>query len=267
MNPIQKAIADAKFSIPLEILQEVFVRREFNTREWAGPVNIDAVIRDRVIEARVRPDCDLAGGQQVRIPLDSVVPHHVDNWMVVYNIPKSLTQNRSIARVMYLVYGQYAGGGVHTLGSPGYSQLLDATGGVMAAMSNIPVVQTANIRLIAENTVLCTEPTPLPQSMHLVCYLENDEDFSQLRSTTYHRFSRLVILAIKAHIYNVLAIPMGQGQLVGGMELGRFKEIVDSYADANELYGTYLSEEWRKVMILDGAESRTRHLRTLFARQ
>ena len=265
MNPIQKAIADVKFKIPMDILMAAFVHREFGQR--ALPINIDTLIRDKVVNAKVRVDCDLVGGIEVLIPLNTLNGEYLDPYTVIYRVPKKLTQNRSISRVISLNIGAGQMGGTTTMGLQGYTQLLDAGAGVLASQSAIPIISTAYIQLIAENTVLITDNMALPNNIHLRCYLENDQDFSQLRSTTYHKFSKLVELATKAYIYNQLTISIGQAQLHGGMELGRFREIVDGYADAAELYETYLEETWRRVAIMDDKMSRERHLRMIMGGQ
>lgn len=265
MNPIQKAIADIKFKIPMDVLMAAFAHREFGQRP--NPTNIDTAIRYEVIEAKVRPDCDLVGGTQVEIPLASVPAEFLDPYSVVYRIPKNLTQNRTISRVLSVSLGSSRYVGMQPGQTQNYSQMLNAAQAVVDAVSEIPVVSTAYIRLIAENTVLITDNVAIGAYAYLRCYLEHDTDFSQLRSTTYTKFSRLVELATKAYIYNKLAIPMGQAQLVGGQELGRFREIVDGYADAAELYETFLEETWRKVAIMDDTTSRERHLRMLVGRR
>lgn len=262
MNPIQKAIKDVKFKIPPAILQAAFVQREFGMRNVA--VNVDTLLRDRVINARVLDDCNLVGGQQVVIPLITVRPEYLDPQTIVYKVPMALTQGRSITRVLSMSVGAgsaAAMGMLNNTGGYGYSFIEDAADLVHASNSPIPMVSSAYLRLIAENTVLVTEQIALPSNVSLRCMLEYDDDLSQLKPTSYNRFSRLVELATKAYIYNEMIIPMGQGQLSGGMELGRIREVVDSYADANELYETYLNGEWRKVALLDDATSRERHLR------
>ena len=261
MNPIQKAIADVKFKIPMEILTTAFIHREFGQR--ALPLSVDAMIRQKIIDERVRLDCDLVGGSEVAIPLMGVAPEYLDNTTIVYRIPKTLTQNRTISRVISLGMGTGVAQNALNGALNGFNPLLNAAQGVMNAMMPIPIISTANIRLIAENTILVTENVALPGSAYLRCYVENDSDFSQLRSTTYQKFTRLVELATKAYIYNTMTISIGQAQLSGGQELGRFREIVDTYADANELYDTYLEEVWKKVSIMDDAMSRERHLRMI----
>lgn len=261
MNPIQKAIADVKFKIPMEILTTAFIHREFGQR--ALPLTVDAMIRQKVIDERVRLDCDLVGGSEIAIPLGGVAPEYIDNTTMVFRIPKILTQGRSISRVISMGLGTGLAQNALNSSNNGYSPMLNAAQSVMSALMPIPIVSTANIRLIAENTILVTENISIPGNVFLRCYVENDNDFSQLRSTTYQKFTRLVELATKAYIYNTLTISIGQAQLSGGMEIGRFREIVDGYSDANELYDTYLEEVWRKVSIMDDAMSRERHLRMI----
>jgi hypothetical protein len=60
------------------------------------------------------------------------------------------------------------------------------------------------------------------------------------------QFCKLVILATKAWIYNETVIDLDMGYLYKGMEVGRVREIIDSYADSAELYSEFL-EEYRGV--------------------
>lgn len=265
MNPIQKAIADVKFKIPYDILNAAFVQREFGQRP--NVVNIDAIIRDVIIERKVRPDCNLMGGTQVEIYMGDLKPEYLDPYTVIYRIPKEKTQNRSITRVLSISMGSINHTGTPTYGTQGYSNVLSAAESVMASFEPVPLVSTANLSLIAENTVMVQDTITFPVNSYLRCYVENDENFSQLRAMTYIKFSRLVELAVKAYIFNKLALPMGQAQLVGGQELGRFREIVDGYADAAEMYDTFLQETWAKTALMDDTRSRERHLRLLVGRR
>jgi len=50
---------------------------------------------------------------------------------------------------------------------------------------------------------------------------------------------------------------------MGGMALGRIKEIVDSYADANELYQEYLMTKWQKIALMQDSSSVGRYMKLL----
>lgn len=261
MGAIQKAIQEVKFAIPEEILKEIFLKREFGNSPL--PVSLDTMIREKVIDARVMVDCNLLGGTQVELPLAGVTPEQVDTYKTIYRIPMSLTQNRAISRVLSITISASTMLNSSYQGVEGYSQILEAAKGMMNAQAGIPVVSTASIRLIAENTVLVSDYLSLPRTSFLRCYLESDSEYSQLNAQTYPHFCHLVELAVKAYIYNRGRIRVGMGQLVGGMELGVFRETIESYADANELYKQFIKEVWTKVMVMDDPRSKERALRMM----
>jgi hypothetical protein len=261
MNPVNKAIADVKFKIPLDILNAAFLPRQFGQRPL--PVNLDTLIRQKVFEPRVRVDCGLTGGNMISIPLGSITPEYVDLYNLIYKIPKQLTGNRSITKVLDLTVGYGSVMGTTNMGLEGASPMLDAMSGVIAAVSPIPIVSTAYVEIIAENTVLVSDTMQFPLNAYLRCMVDYDPDFTKLKPQTIPKFSKLVEFAVKAYIYNELIIPIGQGQLYGGMDLGKFKEIVETFSDANDNYETYLKDIWPTVAILDDTESRRRHLRLL----
>jgi hypothetical protein len=261
VGAIQKAIQEVKYAIPVEVLNEVFLKKEFGRTPL--PVSLDTIIREKVIDPRVMVDCNLLGGTQVELPLDSVLPEVMAPYKTVYRVPKTLTQNRSISKVLSITMGQTTMMSGSYLGVQGYSQILDAAQGLAAAQSGIPIVSSASIRLIAENTVLVSDYQSLPRSAYLRCYLESDDEYSQLNAMTYPHFCQLVELAVKAYVYTNAIIPIGQAQLSGGMELGRFREIVDSFSDANQMYKEFIRDVWTKVMVMDDPRSKERHLRLL----
>lgn len=264
LNPIQKAISDVKAKVPLDLLMAAFVRREFG--QSVVPYSLDSLIRTKVIEGRVRQDCNVVGGNEQIIPLAGLRPEHVDRFSYVFRIPKSMTQNRSIIQVLSLSMGHGNSNGSMNLGIQGYSQLLDAASAVMASHAAIPMVSTARCHLIAENTVLITETMALAPNSFLRCMLEYDDEFSTMRPQTVRPFTRLVELAVKAYIYNELNIPVGEGQLVGGMELGQFRTVLEGYADSEDLYQAFIDEVWQRVALLDDGPRRERHLRMIVAR-
>lgn len=261
MGALQKAIQDVKFAIPREILEEVFIKKEFNRTPM--PVSLDAMIREKVINERVVPDCNLAGGNMIEIPLDNVPAEQIDTARYIYRIPANLTQNRKISRVVSLTIGPSNTMNNSYMGVNGYSQILDAAQGMMNAQMGIPIVSTAYIRLVGDNVLLVSDVLSMPRTCFLRCYLEYDDEFNTLQPTTYQQFSHLVELAVKAYVYVNQVIPTGMNRLIGGMELGRYREIIDSYSDANEMYKTYMTEEWRKVMYMDDRKGFERSLRLL----
>lgn len=266
VNPIQKAISDVKSSIPREILERTFMKVDnvaYGQRSTFNPLSLDHRIRTMVIDANVLPDCNLVGGTEVTIPLSSVMPQWITDYNVVYRVPKSLTQNRSILRLIHLTFGDGGVVGSMNLAIQGRSALMDGAQGVLQAHLPIPIVSTANMELVAENTVLVKDNVTMPGNPFLRCVVEGDTELNHLQPTSYKAFSKLVVLAVKAYIFNNIAIPMDQAALSGGMALGRIREIVDGYSDAYEQYDEYFETVFRKVMIFNDPEANKRNLKMI----
>ena len=261
MNIIQKALDEIRYEIPNEILTQAFVDPALVRRGL--PISMDTLIRQAVIEPRVMVDCNLVGGVQVTIPLNSIQPEYYDQTSMIYRIPKTLTQGRSIISVHELTIGDASLLGNASLATQESSALINAAQGMLRANLPITSPSTAYVQLVGENTVYISENYSLPSNLYLRCVIENDSSFSHIKPQSYHDFAMLCKYATKAYIYTKLAIATDTAQLHAGMALGRFKEFIDGYADANELYGTFLKDTWRKVAFFNDTESKRRHLKMI----
>lgn len=263
MNAIQKALKDIRTNIPKEILERTFLTQNmsaFGGRHNFQPLSLDQRIREAVIDGIVLPDCHLVGGTEVTIPLTSVQPEYLNSYNLIYRIPKHLTQQRSIMRVLHITFGDGGIAGAMNLGVHGRSELLSKAQGLISTRSSIPVVSTANIELIGENTVLVRDNVTMPGNPYLRCVVENDAELAGFLPAAVIAFGRLCVLACKGYIYNNINISMDQAQLSGGVALGRFREVVDGYSDAMEQYQTMFEERWRKIALLADPEAHKRHL-------
>lgn len=262
MGPISRCLEEIKFRIPRAILEAVFVKR---SERWRlTPVSLDEHILNEVVRPRVLVDCNLVGGTEVFIPLDGIEVERSNDYTSVYRIPKDRTQGRSIMSVLNITFSDPTK--VSSYGvAAGVNQsiMLQAGQAVMDAMGSMPVTSTAYVQLIGENVVMVRDTVVLPANIYLRCLLANDDNLSHLQLKSYRDFSKLVELAVKAYIYNEYVIPMDMGELFGGQQLGRFKEIIDSYADSEQIYQDFLTEKWQKISLMNDREQHTRFLRTL----
>jgi hypothetical protein len=259
---ISKAIDEVKFRIPRQVLEAVFIKR---AEQWRlQPVSIDEHILNAVVRPRVLVDCNLVGGTEDFIALEGVSMERTNDYTSVYHIPKSKTQGRSIMSVLNITFSDpnrvssYA-----TAASQNNSAMLRLGNAVMDAHASIPVTSSAFVQLIGENVVMVRDTTILPANIYLRCILANDENMSHIQLKSYRMFCKLVELAVKAYIYNEYIIQMDLGELHGGQQLGRIKEVIDSYAEAEELYQLFLTEQWTKVALMNDTESWTRLLKTI----
>lgn len=269
VNLFQKALDEVRYNIPEHILNLAFVKRDYAARRL--PVSVDSKIRELVIRDRVMVDCNLVGGLQVLVPLYGITPETYDNYDMVYRIPRERLQNRTISSVLSVGYYDIrAFNGLHTgalYNSAGVNAMTNAAGAVFDASMPLQSVSTAYVELIGENTVLVRDTTQVSDNLALRCVLEYDEVMSSIKPSSYHDWCKLVVLATKAYIFNNLIVQIDQAYLQGGQELGRIREIIDGYADSNELYMSHLNDVWRKASIFNDVESKQRHLRMLMARR
>ena len=262
MGPLSKCIDEVKFRIPRAILEAVFIKR---AQHWRlTPASLDEHILNEVVRPRVLVDCNLVGGTEVFIPLDGVPLERGNDYTTVYRIPKDKTQGRSIMSVLNITFSDPTKVSSYGVAAGAHNSIMMQAGqAVMDAMGSMPVTSTAYVQLIGENVVMVRDTVVLPANIYLRCLLENDENMSHLQLKSYRDFSKLVEYAVKAYIYNEYVIPMDMGELYGGQALGRFKEIIDSYADAEELYQDFLRDKWQKISLMNDRESYTRHIRLM----
>lgn len=254
MGPLNYAVQQMHFRIPRRLLELVFVER---TKRWrAAGGNIDEAIRNQVIRPRVLVDCDLHGGTEHWVGLETVPYERTDDYTSVYRIPKSLTQNRSIIAALNVTFTDALRSNAYgAVGGMDASTQLQAAQAVMDAHGVIPQTSTAQVQLIGENVVMVRDSMVLPPNVYLRCILANDENLAHLQLRSYPYFVKLCELAVKAFIYNKIVIEVDIGEIQGGQVIGKIKEILDSYADAEQQYEEYMTTTFQKVLFMNDQTS------------
>lgn len=262
MNVIQKAIDDVRRIIPRPILEAVFTRKGKSWR--AANISIEDCILYDVVRPRVWFDCNLVGGHEVYISLVGLNAEYPDDVTTVYRIPKERTNGRSIVSLLNVSFVDPANALASTVTSNcGVSAPGQATQALMDSYAPTPVVSSANIRLIGENTIMIRDVLRLPPNSHLRCIVTHDEAMSHIKPRSYHAFCKLVEYAVKSHVYNEYNLELDNGEIRGGHTLGRFAQTIDKYEEAEELYQTYLRETWEKISRMNDSEFMGRFVRTM----
>lgn len=262
MNALRKALDDIRFVVPRPILESVFVKRHTNYR-IASP-SLDEQILNSVIRPRVYTDTNLVGGVEILVPLIGLSGEEVNTTDMVYRIPKNLTQNRAIMSVLNVTYvdpSSMVSAG--SFSSCGVTAEQSAATALLDAVTPLPMLSTGRVTIIGENIILIRDSIRIPTNSYLRCIVAHDEAMSHIQPRSYKAFCKLVEYAVKAFIYNEYIIEVDMGELRGGHNLGKFKDIIEEYSDANELYETYLAEKWAKVSFLNDRESNNRWLKLI----
>lgn len=257
---VEKAIQEIRMIIPEEILDLVFIKKAYYYRD--RPTNLDREIIKKVIAPRVIVDCNLLGGTDVIIPLLDIYREVTEEWMAVYRLPKSFTDNRSIMSILGVMYlNPYASAAASTgMGAKGWSHVMSCSQAVLDAMSPIPNFSTSEISLEGENTILVRDSRILPQNSYARCILSYDEYMSNINPRSYIAFAKMCELAVKSYIWKNRVVPMDKAEMTGGVSLGSIKEVIEEYRDAEEQYQDYRKNTMRKVLMMNDDVQKRRHI-------
>lgn len=265
MSAISKALDEIKFTIPMQVLQVAFQEENYSWRRM--PISLDEQILNRILRPRVLVDCNLVGGITVMVPLDGITPSFRDNFSSVYEVPKELTQNRSIVSVLSVGYMPYAnafnstGMGYGNVSPGSMNEITSAAQRVSDSVSGVPPISNAQVSLIGENTILLRDQYRVTSAYILRCILSNDENMNNISTRSWHAFSKLCQLAVKSFIYNTMLVKIDQAYLQGGQELGAFKSYVETLSDAEEMYQTHLREVWQVTSFINDTYSYDRFIK------
>lgn len=263
MNIISKALNEVSYRIPGQILKEVFTEKTYRWRD--APLSVEEQITNKVIRPRVLTDCNLVGGTEAFIPLEGIEGQMIDNFTTVYRISKEKTQGRSIMSVLSVSFTTQslagASGALSGIRPDSVTPQGLAGMAVMDSFTPIPLTSTARVSLIGENTIMIRDTSPVISSAYIRCVLGNDENLANIQMRAIQPFCKLVELAVKSYVYNESIIKIGMAQLSGGQDLGKYKEIVESYADSEEMYQEFLTKTWAAVSVFNDTQSWTRLLK------
>lgn len=265
MNILVKAVQEAIYEIPDEVLTRAFLTHKNNWRTQATTIE-DAIIQ-KVIKKRVYVDAQITRGEHMNIKLTGVQPQFIDDYRCVYQIPTHLLQGKTILVPLSVSYTPYSPG----IGSFGYAyggvgplfsqDTMTAAQQMVEATSAVPNVSTAKLELIGENTVLIEDAQRYNTAYHLSCYVTDADYLNKIDPRAFKYFAELCEFAIKSYIYKALRISVGRAALEGGSALGEIKAVVDEYADAEVNYRTYLRTTWAKVAFQDNSRRKYRFLK------
>lgn len=265
MNIITTTMNELQFRIPGAVLYEAFKNP---MQDWrAAPFNLEEAIINKVIKKRVLLAANLVAGEAVNVYLQDVQPIFRDQFCVVYEIPSEHTHGREIMSVLSISYMPYSNNvGSYGMGQSSIGPLfnLDTPSTfqqIAESYSSIPHVASASAELIGHNTVRVTDPMRSIMGYVLRCYLSNEKWLNNLNPRSFPSFYKLCELAVKSYIYNTLRVKIDEAFLKGGQALGVFKTIVEEYADAEELYQTFLKEDFTAVSHMNNQVQHERFLR------
>jgi len=262
MNAINKLLSEIKFQIPSDILNLAFM----DTQNYRNTVtSIDDQIMTDVIRKRLMVDLNLSSQETLNVPLQSCTLLYHDTVKTAYQIPKSITNGRSIVSVHNMLSGYHMhGDSMLTNHQLSGSTILDNSIGLMNSLDNVNLRQTSRVDLIGENTVLIDMGMLDNLAANISVVVENDYNLNNINPRAYGALSHLAVLITKAYIYNTMVVKINKGQIYAGHELSIIKDIVDEYKDAEELYREYYNTVWKKIAFMQNNHNMDKFITSMF---
>lgn len=282
-----------KTGIPKQVLELAFTSRFANSTITLD--TIESKIRQEVLDERVAHDLQLVHTTQLTIPLAQCERLSGGFYNATFRIPNELTQGKKVVSVLQVTSSaapviidsgtpvtppaqtntsssySYSYSSSSSMSGTGgtwgatSSMSINNTGGVVQAMqqavrsvSPVPLVSNALVYLVGYNTVTIKDTVITPATMQLRVNVENDENLNHIQPPYWTVFHKLLLLACKAYIYNLLIVEQDTAFIHSGGELNKVRDIIESYSDAEEQYEEYLEEAYKSFMLNDPHQS-TRH--------
>jgi len=262
MMVINKAIRDVTNRIPKEILNIAFMSR-------SSTVNINTTLEEQIKRLVITPivlaDANIVRGMTLTIPVNmckqtGIHYNSTANYLVI-EVPYELTEGKEIMSPLSLMYTFGKMNGITSYNTSGGLALAEkALDGID---TNVGGISTTNLELIGPNSILVHENISTAINGQLRISVENDNNLRNIKPRSALAFSKLVLLAVKAYIYNELVISVDKGFIYGGHDLNKISDTIDKWEDAWDEYDEYLRETWSKVSFMNDSVAFNRHIKSM----
>lgn len=230
-------------TIPYELLNLAFEPQKYQT-------TIDQRILTEVWQGRVLNDVNLLIGKRTRIQLSQ-------NWLMNITMPEfALIAGETYDAAYFLIPASARGGrNIATVESisDNYTFSLATTVGPIGNMNQMgnSVSSLANAALLSRTgmnnpimpqvtllsgNIVRLYPNTYTDGLILECKLEYDAELTNINQNVLYPLRDLLLCAVKTYIYNRLVISIDSSYIVGGMEIGKVKDIVESYENEASEY-------------------------------
>ena len=202
-------------------------------------------------------DTNIVGGDTIIIDLMGLPAKKLDEYNYIYEIPPERVNFRTILTalsVSYMTYNASMNTSIQNMasGTPsGLNSLSSAAHRAFDSRANIPIISNAECIMVGHNTLMIRNHLITAGAMQLRCIVTNDERLNNISIRSAHAFAKLCSLAVKSYIYNTLLVSLDRNYLERGQDLGIIRTYVEGLADSEEMYQTYLREEWSGVSTIN----------------
>ena len=246
---IAYALGRINRAIPKQLLHEAYGKQDIGgmLNPFGGIINPNELIRDKVITGHVLADLNIVGGIETEIASEKCMINRQSDNSYIIVIPKEATNGKSVTSLLGLRLGATNVNAYPTMNPNRLVVPTTTTGNNAMALFNsstaMPLVNIGDVtQLPGENTFLIRNMAYIPSYTHLRVIVQNNDDLSNLNPRTQVKFAELCILAVKSDIYNELIVTIDEQQIMAGRGVGAFKNMLESYNDAETMYQEALAK-------------------------
>lgn len=262
MTPAETAVKYVARFINKMVLADAFLDPE--ERKLRGGNALYGAMQKKLIEEFLCHELSSLGGTTKFIPLENIPFRKVDNWTKIFEIPDHLREGKDVVRASFVNRSVRAGTNIlspNNINQWGRNSGLPQSVEQMAR-SNLAIAKTmtAELEFIGPNMFELRDFNIVHLQPTLECKLAYSKDMNEITQPYQSVFNELVLVAAKNYIYQELSMELDMGKLAMGRELGRYGDLVESFADAGSMYEE-LKPKWRKYLMLMDRVASSNHYR------
>lgn len=259
VNPLVTVFSRIYGNVPKAVLQMAFAT------EGGGPeISLDERIKRTIIEGRILPEINGVCGITRLVPLK---PEYIENSIdaqsqilgpsitgVLYRIPASARENREIVEAQEVTYTYWS----NPISTADAGNNLTSMSEALLDSHTLKIDGYAPTAILRDGNIIQIIPNIITTTAWVKCILGYDSEFTNMPGGSVHALANYVMAVLKGHIYNELVIEMDQGAMIGGAQIGRFREIVDRYEqEGSTEQQNELLDKFRGSMVLSPESFRT----------
>lgn len=258
MNAMQYGLMFLRRNIPEEVLDLAY--RDSNPR-YNSITSLDDRILTKLIRPKIMVDINVVGGIPITIDTSKCKIETLTYNEYIVVVPKSITNNQSITAVHEYINAGMGAAVTGVCASSG--QLMNIANNMYNNLAIQNVIQSARLELIGENRILITDPNALPMYGWIRATVTHNANLEDIQPANYPVVGRLFTLGAKTDIYTNLRVKLDKAAIYGGHELSVITDIIEGYADANDMYEEFLTTVWRKNAYINSADNMGRYVKSM----
>lgn len=243
--------------------------------DYSKTQTVDQFIKDIILEKYVFKDINARAGKEIKVNVNPAwrrremmycedtigISDYVN--IGVYEIPPQVREFRPIVNVITISgnfgIGFFGMGGVS--GNNIYSPSINSYANNLIESRTYQNSPPKPDVILMDSTMIKVIPDSYVGGFMLHCVIGYDQNFTNINTSLLHELRSLMLLQTKKWIYTNFVIKIDANEVRSGMEIGAFKDIVSTYASAEEDYNLQIA----KCVAANGYDKQTMYNRIRMA--